>query len=160
MKSPKFKTIIGRAESIVFEIHGAEQIPAKIDTGAYSSSVWASNITEHDGVLSFVLFDKDFIGYTGKVISTKKFSRVRVENSFGESERRYRINLKVIFCGKKFLSGFTLADRANKTYPVLIGRKLLKGRFVVDVATGNPIADEETEENLGFDVLKEQVRHT
>ena len=33
--------------------------PAKIDTGADSTSVWASNIKmSKDGVLSFTLFDK------------------------------------------------------------------------------------------------------
>lgn len=157
MAIAKFKTIIGRAETIEFD--GISQpVPAKVDTGAFSSSIWASKIVEKDGVLSFVLFDTDFTGYTGEVIETTKYALVRVENSFGKSEQRYRVDLKVVFCGKKFTSSFTLADRSSKIYPVLVGRKLLKGRFVVDVATGHPIADEETEENLGFSGLKNRVR--
>lgn len=160
MKTAKFKTIIGRAESINFLVRGddVDSVPAKIDTGAFSSSVWATHIEENDGVLSFVLFDDDFIGYTGETVSTNKYSRVRIENSFGESEYRYRVDLKVAFCGKKFTTSFTLADRSKKIYPVLIGRKLLKGRFVVDVAGGHPIADEDTEESLGFNGLKNRVR--
>ena len=160
MKTAKFKTIIGRAESIIFLIRGDDTapVPAKVDTGAFGSSVWATRIEERDGVLSFVLFDEDFIGFTGETINTSKYSRVRIENSFGESEYRYRVDLKVVFCGKKFTTSFTLADRSKKIYPVLVGRKLLKGRFVVDVAGGHPIADEDTEENLGFSGLKNRVR--
>ena len=160
MKTAKFKSIIGRAEAILFDIQdsNAALVPAKVDTGAYSSSVWASNIKEKNGLLSFVLFDKDFIDYTGQVITVKKFAKVKVKNSFGESEQRYCVDLRVSFCGKKFTSVFTLADRSKNLYPVLIGRRLLKGRFLVDVANGHPIAEEDTEVNLGVEGLKSRIR--
>ena len=157
-----YKTIIGRAEPIDF-IDGSTEyvtIPAKIDTGAYSSSVWATDIREEDGELVFVLFDKGHEAYTGQQIRIKKYQVVKIENSFGKSERRYGVMLRVRFCGKKVTSFFTLADRSKKIYPVLIGRKMLKNRFLVDVSIGNPIADEETEETLGFDGLKNMVRKT
>ena len=32
---------------------------------------------------------------------------------------------------------FSLSDRSDMKYPVLIGRKLLKGRFIVDVSRKN-----------------------
>lgn len=156
----KYKTIIGRAEPIQF-VDGAvvyEEVPAKVDSGAYSSSVWATNIKEDENGLSFVLFDETSKFYTGKVITSKKFQKVRVENSFAEAESRYGVNLTVKFCGKKFSTFFTLADRSKKIYPVLIGRKLLKNRFLVDVAIGHPVADEETEEVLGYDSVKSKVR--
>jgi hypothetical protein len=158
--SAKYKSVIGRAEPIEFVL-GTDSysgVPAKIDTGAYSSSVWVSNVQEQDGGLSFVLFDKGFPAYTGKTIHVKKYQTVNIENSFGQSETRFGVNLTVRFCGKKFKTFFTLSDRSRKIYPVLIGRKLLKGRFIVDTALGHPIADEETEEALGFDGLKNQVR--
>jgi hypothetical protein len=156
----KYKSIIGRAESIefVFGTDSYSDVPAKIDTGAYSSSVWVSSVLEQDGELSFVLFDKSSPAYTGKVIRTKKYQTVSIENSFGHSETRFGVNLTVRFCGKKFKTFFTLSDRSRKIYPVLIGRKLLKNRFIVDTALGHPIADEETEETLGYDGLRDQVR--
>ena len=155
-----YKTIIGRAEPIDFQVEGDEYltIPAKIDTGAYSSSVWASNIREEGDELVFELFGKGHEAYTGKEIRLSKFQKVKIENSFGKSESRYGVILRVRFCGKKVSTFFTLADRSKKIYPILIGRKLLKGRYLVDVSIGNPIADEETEENLGFNGLKNRVR--
>lgn len=157
-----YKTIIGRAEPIDF-IDGSTEygmVPAKIDSGAYSSSVWASDIREEGEELVFTLFGKGHDAFTGQQIRTKKYQVVKIENSFGKSERRYGVMLRVRFCGKKVTSFFTLADRSKKIYPVLIGRKLLKNRFLVDVSIGNPIADEETEETLGFDGLKNRVRKT
>lgn len=155
-----FKTIIGRAETIDFIVGESEyvKIPAKIDSGAFSSSVWASNIHEEGNELVFTLLGRGHEQYTGNEIRTKKYQVVTIENSFGKSEKRYGIMLRVRFCGKKVTTFFTLADRSKKIYPVLIGRKLLKGRYIVDVSLGNPIADEETEENLGFNGLKNRVR--
>jgi hypothetical protein len=154
----QFKTIIGRAEKIDFLIdENALGIPAKIDSGAYSSSVWASDIQEANGILTFTLLGPVHLQYTGEKISTSKYKIVTVQNSFGKSEKRYGLDMTVRFCGKKVTTFFTLADRSKKIYPVLIGRKLLKGRFVVDVATGHPVAEEETEETLGYSGLKNRI---
>ncbi|HTK39834.1 MAG TPA: RimK/LysX family protein [Patescibacteria group bacterium] len=155
-----YKAIIGRAESIDFIGSDTEylSIAAKVDTGAYSSSVWASNIVEQDGELSFELLGKGHEAYTGETIRMSKYSVVTIENSFGKSEKRYGVMLRVRFCGKKVSTFFTLSDRSKKIYPVLVGRKLLKGRFVVDVSGGHPVADEETEENLGYNGLKNRAR--
>lgn len=151
-----FQTIIGRAETI--DIVGwAEAIPAKVDTGALSSAISASNIHEKDGELHFTLFDKHSRYYAGKEIVTKQYQTVNVENSFGHSQERYGVELRVSFCGKKFKTFFTLSDRSQKIYPVLVGRKLLKGRFLVDVTKGHPVSDEMTEENLGFEGLKHRL---
>ena len=157
-----YKTIIGRAEPIDFILSSDEylSIAPKIDTGAYSSSVWASSIREENGELVFELFGKGHPAYTAKEVRFNKYQIVTIENSFGKSEKRFGVMLRVRFCGKKVTTFFTLADRSKKIYPVLIGRKLLKGRYLVDVSTGNPIADEETEENLGFDALKNRARKT
>ncbi len=154
-----FRTVIGRAETIDFtDESGSLNVPAKIDTGAYSSSVWASNIIETDGTLEFELMGPGHPCYTGKKISTKNYRSVTIQNSFGKSEKRFGVELKVTFCGKRITSFFTLSDRSKKIYPVLIGRKLLKGRYLVDVSIGHPVADEETEESLGYSALKNRVR--
>lgn len=152
----KYKTIIGRAEPIDFitENHEYVSVAAKIDTGAYSSSVWASNIHKEGDELVFELFGRGHVAYTGHKIRSKKFETVNIENSFGKSETRYGLMLQIRFCGKKITTFFTLADRSKKIYPVLVGRKLLKGRYLVDVSLGHPVADEETEEKVGYKGLK------
>ncbi len=136
-------SVIGRAELIDFLDADIKDLPAKVDTGAYRSSVWATRIKEHDGELSFQLLGPKSEFYTGKKLTTTEFKVVQVENSFGAKQKRYSVWLSIRVGGKKVRSNFTLANRASKTYPVLLGRKLLKNRFVVDVAKGNPLPDEE-----------------
>lgn len=137
------KKVIGRAERISFPKAGIDNLPAKVDTGAYRSSVWATNIKEVDGVLYFTLLGPRSPFYNGKRLSTDEYKLIEVENSFGHKQKRYSIFLSVEIAGKRVRSNFTLANRGMKTYPVLIGRKLLKNRFVVDVSRGQPVPDEE-----------------
>jgi hypothetical protein len=135
--------VIGRVVSLDILDAEIKGLPAKVDTGAYRSSIWATNIREQDGTLYFTLLGPDSDYYTGKELSTKKFKTVTVENSFGDSQQRYSIFLQVKVGGREIRSNFTLADRAAKTYPALIGRKMLKNRFIVDVSKGKPLDDEE-----------------
>ena len=143
--SPKrrMKVVIGRVERVNFPEFDIIGVPAKIDTGAFRSSIWASNIIEEAGVLSFTLLDASSEWYTGKIYTTTKFEIVEVENSFGHKQERYSVYIKIKMGPKNVVSNFTLADRSMKIYPVLIGRKLLRGRYIVDVAEGEPLVDEE-----------------
>ncbi len=137
------KTIIGRAEIVSFLDADLKNVPAKIDTGAYRSSVWATGIREEKGKVYFTLLGPDSPLYNGKELSTTEYKLIEVENSFGHKEERYSIFLSVRISGKRVRSNFTLANRGMKTYPALIGRKLLRNKFVVDVAQGSPLPDEE-----------------
>lgn len=143
----RLKHIVGRAERVAFPDAEVVNVPAKIDTGAYRSSVWASNIYEDDGQLKFTLLAPESAYYSGKECATTKYELVEVENSFGDKEDRYSVYLRVKLGNKIVKTNFTLANRSAKIYPVLIGRKLLKGRYLVDVAEGDPIDDEETAES-------------
>jgi hypothetical protein len=140
----KLKAVIGRAERVDFPSAGVFNVPAKIDTGAYRTSVWATDIKEKDGLLTFKLMGPGSEFYSGQECSTKNYELVDVENSFGQKEKRYSIQLQVKVGHKKIRTNITLADRSKKTYPVLIGRKFLRGRYLVDVSEGEPIEDEET----------------
>lgn len=129
------KVIIGRSEILSFVDFGINDVPAKTDTGAYRSAVHASNIMVRDGVLSFELLgDHPVCGSMSRTIETTEFKEVTVANSFGHRERRYEVKLKVKLGPKIFQAQFTLADRSKKIYPILLGRKLLNHRFLVDSA--------------------------
>lgn len=143
-KRRKLKAVIGRAERVDFPSAEVFNVPAKIDTGAYRTSVWASDIREEDGVLKFKLMGPKSEFYSGKDCEAKSFEIVDVENSFGQKERRYSIQFGIKVGHKTIRTNITLANRASKTYPVLIGRKFLRGRYLVDVSEGEPIEDEET----------------
>jgi hypothetical protein len=139
----KLKAIVGRAERVDFPDAGIVGVPAKIDTGAFRSSVWATDAREANGRLYFKLLGPESEYYTGHECETDRFEFVTVENSFGDVQERYSVHLRVRVGHKTITSNFTLADRSNKTYPVLIGRRLLRGRYMVDVSEGQPLDDEE-----------------
>ncbi len=135
----RLKAVVGRAERVDFPDAQVIGVHAKVDTGAYSSSVWASDIREEGGVLYFKLFGSKSKFYSGTECSATQYEVVEVENSFGQKQDRYSVPLRVKLGPKTVKSNFTLADRSTKTYPVLVGRKLLKGRYLVDVSEGDPL---------------------
>ncbi len=135
-------TAVGTIEKISLPEYGIEGVPAKVDTGADSSSIWASNIVEKNGELSFNLFGPTSPFFTGKEVKTRKYNHVTIKNSFGHKEVRYKVHLKLKISGRTIKTRINLANRANNRFPVLIGRRTLHGKFVVDVskrnqATGN-----------------------
>jgi hypothetical protein len=138
-------TIIGRAERVEFVGVTKKPVPAKVDTGADISSVWASDIKEADGTLSFYLFSKESPYYSQQLItlSEGEYRLTRIANSFGDKELRYVVKLLIRVQGRALHSSFTLADRSSKIYPVLLGRRMLKGKFLVDVSQGTPLVKKE-----------------
>jgi hypothetical protein len=140
-------TIVGRAEKISLPALGAKNVPAKIDTGADSSSIWA-HVTQIDGEQLKVVFfgpGTSFYDGTEYVFAPDEFEITRVSNSFGHRELRYKVKLTITLKGRTIKGAFTLANRENKLYPVLIGRSLLTNKFLVDVAAGNPLKRQEHE---------------
>lgn len=132
---PKPLTTIGPKELVSFPELGIEHVPAKVDTGADSSAIWATAPAMNgDGELSFTLFGPRSRFYTGKKITTTAFRSTLVRNSFGTSEFRYKVRLLVEIDNRKIRGWFTLSDRSDMRYPVLIGRRLLHNKFIVDVA--------------------------
>src|SRR5260221_5489338 len=138
MAETKNITTIGSKEYIDLPDQELFRVPAKIDTGAYGSAIWASNVKVVDGRLTFSLFGKRSPWYTGKVISTRDFSAIRVKSSFGVSELRYRTTLKIRLAERVLKVSFTLANRENQRTPILIGRRTIKGRYMVDVSIRTP----------------------
>lgn len=138
-KADFHKAIIGRAELLHFMEFSIPDVPAKVDTGAYRSAVHSDQIKLQDSpegpTLSFrLLGGHPVCGRLAKTVNTVHFQTVKVTNSFGHSELRYAVKLKVRLGPKVFWSTFSLADRSTKIYPILLGRKLLNGRFLVDTA--------------------------
>ncbi len=154
------KIIIGRAEKIDLPQYGLSNVPAKTDTGADLCAIWASDIHLDGDRLSFVFFGPKSEHYTGKpvLVSPNHFSITRVANSFGVKELRYKVKLRIVLKDRRMRATFTLSDRSKKTYPVLLGRRLLKGKFLVDVKEGEPLSAQEKQkqQNLQRDLSKLQ----
>ncbi len=126
------KQIIGRTDVADFPELNAENIRVKIDTGARTSAIHASKIRvveREDGpVLTCLLLNSK------QVFTFTEFDRRKVKSSNGQIEERYLIKTKVKLFGKVFKTEFTLTTRKQMSFPVLIGRRLLRNRFIVDVS--------------------------
>ena len=107
------KIIIGLTEKIglVSNNGGNKKVVAKIDTGATKSSM--------DIKLASKL-------NLGPVIKSK------VVKSVHGHKLRPVIEAEILLAGKKIKSEFTLADRGNMKYNVLVGVNILKYGFLVD----------------------------
>ena len=130
----KEKLLIGRREKIDFPQLGLSGIIAKVDTGAYTSALHCDEILEKNGVLYFTPLGPADIGYKGEQFVFTEYDQKEIRNSFGEVEKRFVIKTTIKIGRKRIKALISLTDRGKMRYPVLIGRKLLKNRFIVDVA--------------------------
>ncbi len=135
--SDKPAITIGRAEKVSFPEQELTDIPARIDTGAKTSAIWGSAHITDDGQLAVAFFDAQSPLYTGQVLPFAEYERIAVANSTGHVQERYKVRLLVRLDGRKIRAWFTLADRSTQVYPVLIGRNVLRGKFIVDVKKGD-----------------------
>lgn len=133
------KQIVGRKEIISFPDLGLFDITAKIDTGAYTTALHCHDIREENNVLYFKLLDPTHPEYNEQEQKCTEYSQKEIKNSFGEVEKRFIIKTTIKIGRKRIKSLISLTDRGNMRYPVLIGRKLLKNRFIVDVSLFNNI---------------------
>ncbi len=133
--------MIGRRATAKLSLLGVSRIVAKIDTGAYSSTLHAENIhirENEDGTKELVfnvvpgehLSTKD-----GEVrtVTTTDFFDQKVRSSNGQIQHRYSIKTRISIEGRVFPVVLTLSDRSEMGYPLLIGRRVLRSRFIVNV---------------------------
>lgn len=133
MKDQKL-AIIGRNATVEFVGH-TNAVLAKVDTGADSSSVWASDVSvDKNGMLHFTLFDKASELYTGEKITRKDFRVAQVKSSSGHTQIRYQVKLSIRLEGRRIRAFFNLSDRSRNQYPVLVGRRTIARKFLVDVS--------------------------
>lgn len=101
------------------EIAGIKDIPAKVDTGADSSAIWASHIRMNaKNNLEFRLFGPKSPLYTGETLIATDFSVKQVRSSNGQVTLRYYIPLTVKIGGRTIRTYFTLANRARNRFPI------------------------------------------
>ena len=129
------KLLIGRQEVIDLPAFGMFGVEAKIDTGAYTSSIHCSKLSVQvvDGtpILTFQLEG------VARQFNTTEFEKKKIRSSNGSEQERYVISTEMVMFAKKFKAELSLTDRSKMKFPVLIGRKVLSGRFVVDVSEKN-----------------------
>ena len=133
------RLVIGRKDRANLPLFKLQNVPVKIDTGAYTSSIHCDRIEKVtiDGkeMLEVIFFDlKKEVAPT---FYFDNFSEKRVRSSTGEMESRFVIQGDIELFGRVFKTPFSLSKRMRMRYPVLLGRKLLNKKFVVDPAKTN-----------------------
>ncbi|MCG6143373.1 RimK/LysX family protein [Leptospira bandrabouensis] len=134
------KPIIGRVEWVEFP-NWKLKLRARVDTGAKSCSIHAVNIekvTENGEV--FVLFDT-FVDEKPVRLKSKFVKEAKVTSTSGVSENRIIISEMMKMGKYKEEVIINLNDRTNLTYPILIGRNYLMGKFLVDVSLSHALGD-------------------
>ncbi|HTE22084.1 MAG TPA: RimK/LysX family protein [Candidatus Limnocylindria bacterium] len=126
------KKLVGRAELVSFPELGGLSMAARVDTGAKVSAIAVTSVRQQGDVLEAVFFGDP----AETVYRFETYKKSLVASSTGQVERRFKVRLLVVLGGKKIRASFTLADRSARTYPVLIGRNVLLGKFLVDVKEG------------------------
>lgn len=156
-KKRKKILIIGRLDKADFPKLDLENIEVKIDTGAYTSAIHCHNIREeattNGTYLCFNLLDPSHPEYNEKEIRLKKYDKTTVKSSTGHTEDRFVIKTKIILFGKTYSVSLTLSDRKDMKYPILIGRKLLLNKFVVDVSRVNASFDLKSKRQKKYQIL-------
>jgi len=134
------KPVIGRTEIVDLPELGMYNITAKTDTGADTSVLHCED---------FKVFEKDghhFISchvcphLDDSEIMTLTFPIHRervVKSSFGQTETRYIFITKVRLFDRLYDIKLSLRDRSSMSYPMLLGRNFINGKFLVDVSQKN-----------------------
>ena len=126
------KPIAGYAEHIW--LPGiSTSFPAKLDTGAHTSSIHAINIHEfqrnEEAWARFTISKPPLIS---RPIEARVVRTARVKRAGVAAQQRTVVNMKICIAGITAVTEFTLTDRSGMDYPILIGRSFLKGRLLVD----------------------------
>lgn len=136
----KEKLTIGRTEIIDLPELGMYNINSKIDTGAETSVLHCED---------FKVFEKDGQRYISchiianldsDEILTLTFPVHRervVKSSFGQTETRHIFLTKIRMFGRLYDIKLSLRDRSSMSYPMLLGRNFISGKFLVDVSKKN-----------------------
>ena len=139
MKSKKPLQVIGRTDIIDMPELGLHEVDAKVDTGAYTSSIHCSRIKrrkESDGieVITFTIPGSKLHEKGLHHFKVRNFEERNIRSSNGHIQKRYVIKTQIVLFGRKIRAEFSLADRSSMKFPILLGRKLLQNRFLVDVS--------------------------
>lgn len=124
--------MIGRFDRADFPDLHLNDISIKIDTGAYTSSIHCDNIIEVDDVLKCTFLDEEHPLYNGREFIFQDYDVVFVRSSNGIVQKRYQIQSKIKLFDHIYKISLSLAARQEMRFPVLLGRKFLTKKFIVD----------------------------
>ena len=135
------RIVIGRKDIADFEKLDLRNIEVKVDSGAYTSSFHCHKIErfEKDGEdwVRCNFLDPKHEMYHEKEFGFKIHKIRRVKSSNGIVEERYSIVTEITIFRKNYSLELTLTERPDMKHPVLLGRKFLSKKFLIDTSKKN-----------------------
>lgn len=127
--------IVGRKEIVSILDLELFELDAKIDTGADSNALHCDDIyVDEENFVHFTLLDEVHPSYHGKKMKLPLYKLKKVKSSNGITQSRPSIKVNIMFFNKEYETVITLTNRSDMKFPMLIGRKFLANRFLVDVS--------------------------
>lgn len=127
--------VIGRKTIIQLPELSGTNVRAKIDTGAFRTAVHCESCTVKE-VNGEEVLEVTIQWESGNlvVLHYKKFQKRTIKNSFGQTEERYCARTLILIHKKKIQAEISFTNRSGMRYPVLLGRKTIGKKFLVDVS--------------------------
>ena len=136
MNPESAKLCLGWREWVALPDLNLPAIKAKVDTGARTSALHAFLIEpyEQDGVqmLRFMIHPIQRNQDLAVECHSPVFDYREVTDSGGHREMRYVIRSRVVIAGREWPIELTLTNRDTMRFRMLLGRRAMEDRFLVD----------------------------
>ena len=129
----KGKVIIQNVEKISLPDLGIYDIEGKIDSGAALTSIGVSSlkVDRNKKQVSFRVLNESSSLYTGKLITRPLYSEITVQSSNGSTQVRPLIKGTIVIRNKEYQTYYSLSNRDDMDYLVLIGKDILGDNFLI-----------------------------
>lgn len=126
-------TVIGWHECISLPELGLKNFAVKVDTGAKTTALHADNIEpfEKDGAKWVRFTSPDVTERAPKTCEFPILDKREITNTSGLPETRIVIRTSMRLAGRKWKIDISLTDRGSMRFPLILGRRALKGRRIV-----------------------------
>ena len=131
-KAPRPLTIVGWIETLGLPDLGLSGIKAKIDTGARTSALHATQIEtfERDGASWVRFLTGDTLEDETRLCELPVQDRRAIRNTSGVPEDRFVIRTRARFGRRSWNIELSLTERTNMTFPMIVGRSALKNHGI------------------------------
>lgn len=135
MSDTHSNTLAGWREWVQLPDAGVPWIKAKLDTGAQTSSIHATEISEfeRDGVewVRFRVRPWQRTAEDQVVVECPVHDRRSVRSSSGHVQQRIVVEMRLVLVGREVTAEVTLTNRDQMGFRMLIGREALRRGFAV-----------------------------
>lgn len=126
-------TVIGWHECITLPELGLTDFAVKVDTGAKTTALHADDIETftREGVKWVRFRSPDVPGTPARTCEFPVHTKRDITNTSGTPETRLVIRTPMVIAKRKWQIDISLTDRGAMRFPLILGRRALRGRDIV-----------------------------